>query len=112
LHGAVFDAADYTDVAGWKAFLASIGDERLQRIEFQAHKLGGLLLVPTADLSREYLAMADRLAKQGMDISKLPGEALKHVAKKLGEVFQVSWGVIHRRAVSERLWNYDDIPAS
>ncbi len=111
LHSPVFDAADYIDIAGWKKFLAEIGDEMLKRLESQAHKMAGFLLVPTEDLSHQYSMMAERLEHDGIDIKKLPPEALKHIAKKIGEIFQVSSGVVHRRAVREGLWNWDDIPA-
>lgn len=110
LHGGVFKAADYTDIAGYRAFLKQLRDDVLTRIEAQAYKLGGLLLVPTADLSREYSAMGARLASEGMDIAALPPVALKHVAKKMGDTFGVSFSVIHRRAVREGLWAWDAIP--
>lgn len=112
LHDDVFKAADYTDIAGWKAFLSSIPDDQLQWIERQAFMFAGFSLVPTEDLSREYAKMAETLSRRGVDIRKLPPQALKQVAKLLGDVFRVSSGVIHRRAVKEGLWRWDDIPAS
>lgn len=95
LHGPLFNAADFKDIAGYKGFLAQIGDATLKRLESQAYKMAGFLLVPTADLSREYVSMGTTLLGEGIDISTLPPQALKHIAKKLGDKFQVSSGVIH-----------------
>lgn len=112
LHGDIFESANYSDIAGFKGFLAELGDEQVRRLEDQAYKTAGFLLVPTADLSEEYSSHAQKLAAASIDIRNLEPSSLKHVAKKIGERFGVSWAVIHRRAVYEGLWAWDDIPES
>jgi hypothetical protein len=105
----MFDAADYDNIEGFKAFLASIPEDVLKLIEAQAYNLAGLLLVPSSDLSCEYTEVATALRNNGVDITKLSSEPLRQVAKIIGSKFRVSSQVIHRRAVRDGLWAWDDI---
>jgi Zn-dependent peptidase ImmA (M78 family) len=109
IHPYVFDAADYETIQEFKKFLGSIPPEDLRTIESQAYRLAGLLLVPSPDLSREYLEVAGTLRENGLDIAKLASESLRQVAKVIGGRFQVSSNVIHRCAVRDGLWAWDDI---
>lgn len=110
LHKQVFEAADFDCIDGWKAFLSSIPDEALRWIERQAGMFAGFLLVPTEHLSREYAVAAETLEARGIDIRTMPPKSLLIVAKSLGTKFRVSSSVIHRRAVKEGLWEWDDLP--
>jgi hypothetical protein len=89
--------------------MSAIPEQDVRDIESQAYKLAGLLLVPSSDLSREYMEVANTLSKSGLDITKLASESLRHVAKIIGAKFEVSSAVIHRCAVRDRLWEWDDI---
>lgn len=109
LHGYVFESATHTTIDGFKEFLASIPAEPLKQIESQAYKLAGLLLVPPQALSKKYSEFATIMADQGLEITELDSGSLLHVARKIGECFQVSANVIHRCAVAEELWAWDDI---
>jgi Zn-dependent peptidase ImmA (M78 family) len=110
VHPFVFDAADYSDVEGWGDFLRSIGDRNLKNLERQAYKLAGYLLVPSPDLSREYVEVSETLRENGIDIRELPPESLKFIAKKIGERFGVSSQVIHRSAVRDGIWTWESLP--
>lgn len=110
IHQGVFDAAEYNDIAGFKRFLSEIGDTQMRQIERQAYQMAGFLLVPTSDLSEQYANFAEELEKHDIDITNLTPDQLRYIAKKLGEQFQVSAAVIHRCAVRDWLWAWDDIP--
>lgn len=109
IHPYMFEAADYESIAEFKEFLASIPDDDIRTIEWQAYMLAGLLLVPEPALSREYTIIAEALRANGTDIRKLASAPLRQVAKIIGGRFHVSSAVIHRCAVRDRLWGWDDI---
>jgi len=109
IHPKIFEAAKYSDVAGFKQFYDSIPNDQMKVIEQQAYTLAGLILVPPEALSEEYTQVAEKLEENGTDITTLDSDSLLFVAKKIGEKFCVSHQVIHRRAVADRLWSWDDI---
>lgn len=110
LHDYIFKSASYTDIAGFKRFMGSIGDGALKEIEQQAYIHAGFLLVPSDKLSDKYDQAAATLRGHGLDIKKLTPQGLKSVAKEIGTQFGVSSNVIHRRAVYDGLWRWDDFP--
>jgi Zn-dependent peptidase ImmA (M78 family) len=110
LHRYVFDAAEYDDIAGFKQFRSSIGEYALKIIEKQAYEHAGYLLVPSADLSNAYSRVAEELAQGGYDIQTVPPQVIKSIAKVIGGRFGVSSEVIHRCAVRDGLWGWDDYP--
>lgn len=109
IHGDVFKAANYTDVRGFVDFWNSINRSTEQRIEQQGYMLAGYLLVPSIPFHAKYNEFAQEMLDNGMDIAEATPQALKIVAKHIGKQFGVSFAVIHRRAVYESLWGWDDI---
>jgi hypothetical protein len=109
LHKKVFEAATFTDVREWKAFVEAIPAEQYQWIEWQAYALGGLLLVPPQALEEQFDRIAVELENHGVDVRTLTSPGYAHIAKLLGDVFAVSSIVIDKRAVKDGLWQGDAI---
>ena len=75
------------------------------RFEFQARSLAGLVLVPPAELRREFAVAIKAARKAGLPESTLWSEAGKsYVAKWLGDQFDVSGQVIEKRLEKDGLW--------
>lgn len=109
LHTNVFEAAEFTDVQGWKAFVEAIPADQYQWIEWQAYALAGLLLVPPEALEEQFSLIATNLESHGVDVRTLTSPGYAHIAKQLGDVFSVSSVVIDKRAVKDGLWAQDAI---
>lgn len=109
LHEKVFEAATFSNVREWKAFVEAIPAEQYQWIEWQAYALGGLLLVPPQALQEQFDRIAVELDKHGVEVRTLTSAGYSHIAKLLGDVFAVSSVVIDKRAVKDGLWPEDAI---
>jgi hypothetical protein len=109
LHKKVFEAATFTDVQGWKVFIASVPDDQYRWIEWQAYSLAGLLLVPSPELEEQFGLTANELEQHGVDVRNLTSPGYLQVAKRLGDVFAVSSNVIDKRAVRDGIWGDDAI---
>ena len=109
LHEKVFEAATFTNVQGWKAFVESIPAEQYGWIEYQAYALAGLLLVPPQVLEEQFGLIAAELEKHDLDVRNLTSPGYVQIAKRLGDLFEVSSIVIDKRAVRDGLWDQDAI---
>ena len=110
LHDAFFQTANYDSLVEYKAFMESINEKQLQRMEIQADIMAGYLLVPTHHLEASYTRMLKVLDDNNIDIAELNPRTLGYIAKLIADDFQVSSGVIHRRAVNLGYWK--DLPQS
>lgn len=108
LHKNIFENAGFKDIAGWKEFTLSFGED-YKWIEWQAYSLAGILLVPTKHLLNKFTAISKKLEDGGIDIRTLGPNEMNQIAKILGRDFGVSSAVIHKRAVREGLWAQEDV---
>jgi len=108
LHEDIFKNAAFKDIAGWKAFTLSFGED-YKRIEWQAYTLAGIILVPTKHLLNEYSEIAKTLEAKQINVKNLGPNEIGYLAKMMGDTFNVSSAVRKRRAVAEALWTSEDV---
>lgn len=85
---------------GWKAAISSIPSQDYSRMEAQAYRLAGFLLVPREPLLQLYLMACGRAEEHGIDLGELGDFTFGYVAgwiAKNHNLFDVSAEVIERQ---------------
>lgn len=104
LHAEVFSAVRFTSLGQWRKLLASFPEEDRSWLEWQAHGLAGLVLVPGDCLSREVRGAVTAARKRGVKLLGNEDVAKAYISTHLGRVFEVSAEVINRRMDKDNLW--------
>jgi hypothetical protein len=102
LHRDYYERLRFGTVGQWKAVLASLPAEDVNRLEHQASLLAALILVPPARLREEFGAALDRLPG-GFDFGRLSERARNIVIGGIAGAFVVSPAMLRRRLSQDRL---------
>lgn len=104
LHAKIFRKLGFTDLESWRRQQDEISRDEYGRLEFQANAFAGLILVPSADLKREFQSVIALACKAGVSTINLSDDAKCMPAGKIARSFEVSTDVIIRRLEYEKLW--------
>ena len=102
LHRNVMSQLNFATMAEWKSVHASIPKEQHEWLEWQAHSLGGLILVPEASLAAEF-AKATRIVEAENTLANDKDVMKYAVEGHLAEAFSISREIIQRRCVKDGL---------
>lgn len=101
LHKTSYGSYQFSTIAEWKAVSTTFPDDDSSRLEYQAHALAGLMLVPSDSLLDRVQHYIRRLRKASL--STATGEAIRRVTLAVAGDFAVSSGVIDRRIRFDKL---------
>jgi Zn-dependent peptidase ImmA (M78 family) len=105
LHRRLYEESRVASVRDWRAVQEAITEEDYAWFEFQANSFAGLVLVPAAELRREFAGAVQTARRAGLSDATLWSEAGKeHIARWLATQFEVSEQVIERRLEKDGLW--------
>jgi Zn-dependent peptidase ImmA (M78 family) len=105
LHRRLYEESRVASVRDWRAVQESVSEEDYAWFEFQANSFAGLVLVPAAELAREFAGAVQTARRAGLRDATLWSEAGKeHIARWLAAQFEVSEQVIERRLEKDGLW--------
>lgn len=105
LHRPLYEQTHVASVRDWQSVQESISEDDYAWFEFQAHSFAGLVLVPAAELRREFHGAVRAARQAGLSEDTLSSEAGKgHLARWLASQFEVSEQVIEKRMEKDGLW--------
>lgn len=104
LHAKIFRKLGFTNLESWRRRQDEISIDEYGRLEWQANAFAGLILVPSADLKREFQSVIALAWKAGVSAINLSDDAKRLPAGKIARVFEVSTDVIIKRLEYEKLW--------
>jgi Zn-dependent peptidase ImmA (M78 family) len=107
LHESVFRNLRFRTVAEWKESRTAIPEREYSRLEFQANTLAGLILVPPRELAERFATAKMHAESVGISLIDARPEAWDNIERWLAGEFQVSQGVIARRAPKDGLWELE-----
>jgi Zn-dependent peptidase ImmA (M78 family) len=106
LHEPLYAEARIENVRDWQTLQQHISEDDYSWFEFQAHSFAGLVLVPGAELRREFDSAILTARDAGLSELTLSSDAGKsYVAKWLAGQFDVSEQVIEKRMEKDGLWS-------
>lgn len=103
LHQNVYKQMAFTSPDEWKQAMADLGQANYNRLENQADKFAGFLLIPPAQFRGEFTKVTQALAQIGATFKALQEEAQDYTVKGLARTFDVSSGAIWYRLRDEQL---------
>lgn len=103
LHEKVYEQMVFTTPDQWKQSMTDLGRANYDRLEYQADKFAGLLLVPPQPFRQEFGKVTTALAHAGVTFEALPPDAQDYAVKGLARTFNVSAGAIWYRLRDEGL---------
>ena len=108
LHHEIFKDISFSNIETWKKVVTEVDENDYEWLEYQADSLAGLILVPRPNFQKEFDELIGRdalLTKCLANKTAFPKDAIKnYIAEKMGEVFEVSSGVIKHRLRKDSLW--------
>ena len=103
LHQSVYEQMAFRTPVEWKQAMTDLGRASYNRLEDQADRFAGLLLIPPPQFRREFGRVTTALAQAKKTFTELPDEAQDYAVKGLARTFDVSSGAIWYRLRDERL---------
>ena len=104
LHRDLYEAASFTSIDEWKAFIASIPDEDYGWYEWQANCFGGLVLVSRDQLAEKIVETLDMARSRGFEPDMQEESQRRVIAEWIGRRFEVSAEVILKRGAYDGHW--------
>lgn len=104
LHQKVYKQLRFANIDEYKSTIAAVDEEALSQLEFQAHQLAGLILVPQDALETQFNQILAEAKAGGLCTANLPRPAQLRVEKVLARRFAVSPKVIEIRLKNDGLW--------
>jgi Zn-dependent peptidase ImmA (M78 family) len=104
IHREIFAQLQFSTIDEWKTVVCSIPDDQYSWIEWQAYTLGGLILVPPAELKAAFDAAAARAEAAGVSLADASDETKRILESHIARHFDVSIDVVTRRMKSDSLW--------
>lgn len=102
LHREVLKQLNFTTMAEWKRVYSAIPADQQEWMEWQAHCLGGLMLVPTKLLRDEFRKAQERLGPRFKNAG-MEDVYRYSIETSLADTFAVSREVIQRRLAKDKL---------
>jgi hypothetical protein len=104
LHSDVFSQLKFATIAEWKASRDLIPPREYNRLESQANRLAGLILVPKVELAQRFNAAMLEVERAGVAIQSATEEDWEMIERFLAAEFGVSPYVIRIRGEKDGLW--------
>jgi hypothetical protein len=103
LHRNIYTQMTFTTPDEWKTAMESLGQAEYKRLESQADRFAGLLLVPPAQFRDQFEQVTIALAQARTTFKNLSEQSQDYAVKALAKTFDVSSGAIWFRLRDERL---------
>lgn len=104
IHREVIGQYEFDTLAEWKAVVTGIDENVFAELEWQAHELAGLMLVPAEALAAEFGKAATKIRAAGMSLEKAKEVGRFSVEDNLARGFVVPRPVITDRTNRDGLW--------
>ncbi len=108
LHKEVFANLEFSTLAAWKEQIeTAISVREYGLLEYQASSFAGLILVPPEELKDAYDEACQKVEQAGLSIERDLEVAKTHIAKFIGDLFEVSAEVVCKRLGYDGIWKKD-----
>ena len=94
LHRSVYKQLNFTTPDGWKMAMDALGQSSYQRLESQADRFAGVLLIPPNHLRNQFSRITTALSQAGKVFKYLTDDAQNYAVMGLAKTFNVSTGAI------------------
>jgi hypothetical protein len=101
LHGQFIQALEWDTPESWKQFVLGYDRDAYSRLEAQAYRFAGYLLVPSDPLQAACQQIEAYTLEHGFNLSTMGAEARPYIARQLTTKFEVSAEVIVKRLSEE-----------
>ena len=104
LHAELYRQFTFSTISEWQEFVLGMGTALHDRLEREANKFAGFVLVPAQALATRFKQSIQTATKRGIKTAPLSTQVLRYVSEFIAQEFEVSAQVVEIRLREEKLF--------